>query len=76
MINKKISILFGQSQILFTHRKFIWLCSCYSLTLYAHRYLENSAWSQIIVGGSNFDELLGAIFRFSFLKILLILLFM
>jgi hypothetical protein len=66
--------LFGRSifigaKILFTHRKFIWLWTCYSLTLYAHRYLENgiasqlaqrylrnSAWSQIMVGGSNFGE--------------------
>ncbi|CAF0879876.1 unnamed protein product [Didymodactylos carnosus] len=75
-------ILFGQSiyiggKIIFINRKFIWLWSCYSLTLYAHRYLENgiapqiaqrylgnSAWSQIIVGGSNFGELLGAVVVF------------
>ena len=62
-------------KIIFTSRKYVWLLSCYSLTLYAHRYLEdaiapqvarrylgNSAWSEIIVGGSNFGELLGSFF--------------
>jgi MFS family permease len=76
--------LFGQSiyigaKIVFTHRKFLWLFSGYSLALYAHRYLENgiapqiarrylgnSEWSQIIVGGSNFGELIGAFFVFLF----------
>ncbi|CAF3657568.1 unnamed protein product [Rotaria sp. Silwood1] len=75
-------VLFGKSffigaKIIFTHRKFIWLWTCYSLTLYAHRYIENgiapqiakrylghSEWSQIIVGGSNLGELLGALFIF------------
>ncbi|CAF2894838.1 unnamed protein product [Rotaria sp. Silwood2] len=75
-------VLFGQSifigaKIIFTHRKFVWLWSCYTLTLYAHRYIENgiapqiakryfghSEWSQIIVGGSNLGELLGALFIF------------
>ncbi|CAF1105232.1 unnamed protein product [Rotaria sordida] len=60
-------------RLIFTQRKFIWLWSGYSVALYAHRYLENgiapqvakrymedSAWSQIIVGGSNFGELIGA----------------
>ncbi|CAF0869318.1 unnamed protein product [Rotaria sp. Silwood1] len=79
IILKKV-IAFGQTfyisgKIIFTSRKYIWLFSCYSLTLYAHRYLEdgiapqvarrylgNSAWSEIIVGGSNFGELLGAFF--------------
>lgn len=72
------SFLLG-AKIVFTHRKFIWLWPCYALTLYAHRYLENgvapqiaqryleqSEWSQIIVGASNFGELLGAIFIFIF----------
>ncbi|UJR32665.1 hypothetical protein I4U23_020125 [Adineta vaga] len=77
-------LLFIQSfcigaKIIFTHRKFIWIWSCYALTLYAHRYLENgiapqiakryleqSEWSQIIVGASNFGELLGAAFVFVF----------
>jgi hypothetical protein len=61
------------AKIVFTNRRFIWLWSGYSLALYGHRYLENgiapqiarrylgnSEWSQIIVGGSNFGELLGA----------------
>ncbi|KAJ9113870.1 hypothetical protein QFC19_000063 [Naganishia cerealis] len=55
-------------------RKYIWLLPGYSFALYGHRYLENglapifakqilgvSSWSQIIVGGSNFGELLGAL---------------
>ncbi|EAQ85512.1 hypothetical protein CHGG_09526 [Chaetomium globosum CBS 148.51] len=61
------------AKILFTSRKFIWLVPGYSVALYAHRYLENgiapqvarrylgnSAWAQIIVGGSNLGELCGA----------------
>ncbi|KAK4095986.1 hypothetical protein N658DRAFT_437038 [Parathielavia hyrcaniae] len=61
------------AKILFTSRKFIWLVPGYSVALYAHRYLENgiapqvarrylgnSAWAQIMVGGSNMGELLGA----------------
>jgi hypothetical protein len=61
-------------KIIFRNRKYIWLFPCYSLTLYVHRYIENgiapqiakrylqnSEWSQIIVGGSNFGELLGAL---------------
>ena len=61
------------AKVVFTNRRFIWLWSGYSLALYGHRYLENgiapqvakryldrSEWSQIIVGGSNFGELLGA----------------
>lgn len=57
-----------------THRKFIWLVPSYALSLYAHRYLENglipmysklvldnSSYAQIIVGGSNAGELLGAL---------------
>ncbi|KAG9384742.1 hypothetical protein A1F94_004289 [Pyrenophora tritici-repentis] len=67
------------AKIIFTHRKFIWLLPGYAFALYAHRYLENSiapavarryfgnsAWSQIMVGGSNFGELLGALFVFIF----------
>ncbi|GAB1315361.1 hypothetical protein MFIFM68171_05571 [Madurella fahalii] len=62
------------ARILFTSRKFVWLIPGYSVALYAHRYLENgiapqvarrylgdSAWSQIMVGGSNLGELLGAL---------------
>jgi hypothetical protein len=50
------------------------LFTSYSVALYLHRYLESgvgpafarrvlgtSAWSQILVGGSNFGELLGAL---------------
>jgi MFS family permease len=68
------SIYIG-GKIIFTSRKYIWLFSCYLFALYAHRYLEdaiapqvarrylkNSAWSEIIVGGSNFGELLGSFF--------------
>jgi hypothetical protein len=60
--------------IIFGNRKFIWLFPGYALALYLHRFLEStlapayakrvlgiSAWSQIIVGGSNFGELLGAL---------------
>lgn len=60
-------------KIIFTNRRFFWLWSGYSLALYAHRYLENGIasqiakrylanfqWSQILVGGSNVGELLGA----------------
>lgn len=66
-------------KIIFTHRKFIWLLPGYAVALYGHRYLENaiapavarrylgdSAWAQIMVGGSNFGELLGALFVFMF----------
>lgn len=66
-------------RILFSSRRYIWLLPGYSVALYAHRYLENgvapavakrylgnSAWSQIMVGGSNFGELLGALFVFLF----------
>ena len=68
-------------KIIFTNRKYFWLFPCYSLTLYVHRYIENgiapqiakrylqnSAWSQIIVGGSNFGELLGALSVFFLTK--------
>ena len=52
--------------LIFTHRKFVWLFTSYSLALYLHRFLEsslspafarrvlgNSAWSQIMVGGAS-----------------------
>jgi len=74
-----IQSFFIGAKIIFTNRKFVWLWSCYALTLYAHRYLENgvapqiairylqqSEWSQMIVGASNFGELLGALFIFFF----------
>ncbi|KAF8636315.1 hypothetical protein AX17_003635 [Amanita inopinata Kibby_2008] len=66
------SIYIGCWLVLST-RRFIWLLPSYSLALYCHRFLENnlapsfakrilgiSAWSQIIIGGSNFGELIGA----------------
>ena len=67
------------AKIVFTSRKFIWLFAAYPLAMYSHRYVENSitsqvarrylnnsAWSQILVGGSNLGELLGAVFVFCF----------
>jgi hypothetical protein len=67
------SIVLG-GRIIASQRKFMWLPVGYSLALYAHRYLENGlvpvlaqgyfgkpAYSQILVGGSNFGELLGAL---------------
>jgi MFS family permease len=67
------------AKIIFSDRKFIWLLPGYSFALFGHRFLENniavyvarrylgnSAWSQIMVGGSNFGELLGALFVFLF----------
>ena len=69
-------------KIIFTNRKYSWLFFCYTLTLYTHRYLEdgiapqiarrylgNSAWSEIIIGGSNFGELLGSFFILSFVNV-------
>ncbi|KAF2170982.1 hypothetical protein M409DRAFT_18954 [Zasmidium cellare ATCC 36951] len=65
--------------IVFSSRKFVWLLPGYAFALYGHRYLENgiapliarrylgnSAWSQIMVGGSNLGELLGALTVFLF----------
>ncbi|KAA8898493.1 hypothetical protein FN846DRAFT_962186 [Sphaerosporella brunnea] len=70
-------------KIIFRNRKFIWLLPGYAIALYGHRYLENgiapavakrylgnSAWSQIMVGGSNFGELLGALFVFLFTQVI------
>lgn len=64
-------------KILFSSRKFIWLLPGYTLGLYGHRYLESgiappiarryfgeSAWAQIITGGSNLGEFLGAVVVF------------
>jgi len=68
-------------QIVFSSRKFIWLIPGYSIPLFTHRYLESqlspafaknvlkkSAYAQIMVGGSNFGELLGALFVLFFAK--------
>ncbi|KDR78225.1 hypothetical protein GALMADRAFT_138347 [Galerina marginata CBS 339.88] len=62
------------SKLVLLNRHFVWLVPSYTLALYMHRFLENSlapafakrvlgtsAWSQIIVGGSNFGELCGAL---------------
>jgi len=74
-----IQSIFIGAKIVFTNRKFLWLFAVYPLALYSHRYIENSItpqvarrylydsdWSQILVGGSNFGELLGALFVFYF----------
>ncbi|KAJ6259644.1 hypothetical protein Dda_5282 [Drechslerella dactyloides] len=66
-------------QIVFSSTRFVWLLPGYSFALFGHRFLENniasyvakrylgnSAWQQIIVAGSNFGELLGALFVFLF----------
>ncbi|KAH7356981.1 hypothetical protein BKA65DRAFT_580217 [Rhexocercosporidium sp. MPI-PUGE-AT-0058] len=70
-------------KILFSSRRYIWLIPGYSLALYGHRFLENNiatviaqrylgdaAWSQIMVAGSNFGELLGALFVFPFTNLI------
>ncbi|KAG0015943.1 hypothetical protein BGZ81_011466 [Podila clonocystis] len=67
--------LYRGGQIIFSSRKFIWLIPGYSIPLFTHRYLESAlspafakrilkqgAYAQIMVGGSNFGELLGALF--------------
>ena len=61
--------------IIFHDRKFLWLIGGYTIPLVLHRYLESqlapafakhvlkqTAYSQIMVGGSNFGELIGAVF--------------
>lgn len=73
-----ISVYKG-GKIIFSSRRFIWLIPGYTLPLVLHRYLESqlcpayaktilkqTAYSQIMVGGSNFGELLGALFVFLF----------
>ncbi|KAI1872862.1 hypothetical protein JX265_004761 [Neoarthrinium moseri] len=70
-------------KIIFTSRKFVWLMPGYAIALYGHRYLENglapviarrymgqSSYQQIMVGGSNFGELLGALFVFLFTNLI------
>lgn len=67
------------AKTIFSSRKFVWLVPGYAVALYGHRYLENgvspqvarrylgqSGWSQIMVGGSNMGELLGALTVFLF----------
>ncbi|WEW56260.1 hypothetical protein PRK78_001699 [Emydomyces testavorans] len=71
--------LWTGARLILTNRRFIWLIPGYSIAFYGHRYLENnlapaiarrylgdSAWSQVIVGGSNVGELIGATFVFLF----------
>jgi hypothetical protein len=61
------------STLVIGNRKFCWLIPGYAFALFGHRYLENnianifaksvlkdSSYQPIIVGGSNFGELLGA----------------
>jgi MFS family permease len=68
-------------KIIFSSRRFIWLIPGYAIPLFTHRYLESQlspafakyvlqegAYSQIMVGGSNFGELLGALFVLFFAK--------
>ncbi|KAI8839379.1 hypothetical protein BJ741DRAFT_599179 [Chytriomyces cf. hyalinus JEL632] len=72
------SIVTG-ARIIFSSRRFIWLIPGYSLGLVYHRYLENgvapnfskivlgdASLAQIMVGGSNFGELCGALIVFIF----------
>lgn len=69
-----ISIYQG-GKIIFSNRRFFWLIFGYAVPLVMHRYLEsqlapafsknilkNTPYSQIMVGGSNFGELTGAVF--------------
>ncbi|KAI9017424.1 hypothetical protein BC832DRAFT_596546 [Gaertneriomyces semiglobifer] len=71
--------IYKGGQIVFSDRKFAWLVLGYSLPLFLHRYLEQGlaqnfaklildepAYGQIMVGGSNFGELLGAAFVLAF----------
>ncbi|KAG0211178.1 hypothetical protein BGX28_008358 [Mortierella sp. GBA30] len=68
-------------QIVLSSRKFIWLIPGYAIPLFTHRYLESQlspafakrilkqgAYAQINVGGSNFGELLGALFVLFFAR--------
>ncbi|KAJ3049072.1 hypothetical protein HK097_009892 [Rhizophlyctis rosea] len=71
--------IYEGARIIFTERRFTWLIFGYSIPLVLHRYLENglganyaklvlneSAYSSLLVGGSNFGELCGAFFVFVF----------
>ncbi|KAF9348575.1 hypothetical protein BGX26_013029 [Mortierella sp. AD094] len=73
--------MYRGAQIIFSSRKFIWLIPGYSIPLFTHRYLESQlspafaknilkegAYAQIMVGGSNFGELLGALFVLFFAR--------
>jgi hypothetical protein len=67
--------IYDGALIIFHDRKFVWLLGGYTIPLVLHRYLESqlapafakhvlkqTAYSQIMVGGSNFGELIGAVF--------------
>ncbi|KAI5803979.1 major facilitator superfamily domain-containing protein [Peziza echinospora] len=69
--------LYKGGSIICSSRKFFWLPFGYSVALYGHRFLESglgpiiarrvfdvSAYSQILVGGSNLGELIGAVIVF------------
>ena len=71
--------IYEGARIVLSNRKFAWLILGYSVPLVCHRYLENGlaanyakiklgepAYGPIMVGGSNFGELLGAAFVFFF----------
>ncbi|KAJ3034428.1 hypothetical protein HDV00_005048 [Rhizophlyctis rosea] len=71
--------IYEGGRIIVTERRFTWLIFGYSIPLVLHRYLENglganyaklvlneSAFSSLLVGGSNFGELIGALFVFIF----------
>ncbi|KAG0076444.1 hypothetical protein BGZ93_000824 [Podila epicladia] len=73
--------IYRGAQIIFSSRKFIWLIPGYSIPLFTHRYLESQlspafakrvlkegAYAQLMVGGSNFGELLGALFVLFFAR--------
>ncbi|EER27559.1 hypothetical protein CPC735_028950 [Coccidioides posadasii C735 delta SOWgp] len=75
--------LWTGAKLILCNRRFVWLIPGYSIAFYGHRYLENSiapavarrylghsAWSQVIVGGSNLGELLGAAFVFLFTNLI------
>ncbi|KAF8313949.1 major facilitator superfamily domain-containing protein [Cantharellus anzutake] len=75
-----LSILKG-CQLVFCHRKYVWLFFSYSVALHCHRYLENiiapiyarrilnnSGLAQVFVAFSNLGELHGALFVFLFAR--------
>jgi hypothetical protein len=65
------------AQLIFGHSQFRWLLTGYALPLFLHRYLESQlspyfakyvlregAYAQVLVGGSNLGELIGAFLVF------------
>ena len=72
-------------KITFSSCRFIWFLPGYVLASYAHQYLKNaiapviarhylgnSVWAQIIVGSSNFGELIETLFMFLFINLMLL----